>query len=249
MPDIEDDPQIEQLSRSLNAMLNAMERQRKQGAAATIKAQEEERKRIARELHDETSQSLTGLVLGISVVEEMLDGSCDEIKVRLSGIKDLANETLNEVHTMAVRLRPTVLDDLGLVAALRSYAREFTKKTSIDVDLNMPRTSQRLDAELETVIYRVVQEALTNVARHSGADYCSVKLESRDDIIYGTIADNGRGFDPRLIMMSGNGAGLGLHGMKERIELVRGSIYFDSIPDHGSTIHIKVPVEPGEGIA
>ncbi|MFA6001683.1 MAG: histidine kinase, partial [Thermoleophilia bacterium] len=123
VPEVTDDPQIEELSKSLNSMLNSLELQRKRAAASVIKAQEDERKRIARELHDETSQSLTGLVIGIRMVEELVPDSNPEIKERLDNINQLAHQTLNEVHHMAVRLRPSVLDDLGLSAALRSYGK------------------------------------------------------------------------------------------------------------------------------
>ena len=249
VPEVRDDPQIEQLSRSLNAMLRSLEQQRKKGAASAIKAQEEERKRIARELHDETSQSLTGLVIGIKIAEEMVPDALPEIRERLHNIKDLAHATLGEVHTMAVRLRPSVLDDLGLSAALRSYVKEFTENTGIFVDLRMKSLSSRLPDKLETVLYRVVQEALTNVARHSGASGCRVILERNETDVCGTIVDNGCGFTPSEVMQSEAGCGgLGLHGMKERIELVDGSLIFDSGPEMGTTIHLEVPIESKEGI-
>ncbi|MBE0429808.1 MAG: HAMP domain-containing sensor histidine kinase [Thermoleophilia bacterium] len=242
VPEDVDDTQIEKLSRSLNTMLISMERQRKRGAASVIKAQEEERKRIARELHDETSQSLTGLVVGLRTVEKLMPEHLSEIRDRLANINDLARNTLNEVHTMAVRLRPSVLDDLGLPAALRSYVKEFSQNTGIYVDLRMNLQSMRLEPELETVLYRVVQEALTNVARHSEASSCQIKLLINGSRLKGTISDNGRGFDPANVLTSDRrNGGLGLHGMKERIELVGGSLTFDSSPNQGSIIHLDVP--------
>jgi signal transduction histidine kinase len=114
VPEVNDDAQIEELSRTLNSMLNSLEQQRKKGAASAIKAQEDERKRIARELHDETSQSLTGLVIGIKMAEELVPDDMPDIRDRLFNIKGLAHATLQEVHTMAIRLRPSVLDDLGV---------------------------------------------------------------------------------------------------------------------------------------
>ena len=249
VPEVTDDPQIEELSKSLNSMLNSMEKQRKKAAASVIKAQEEERKRIARELHDETSQSLTGLVIGIRMVQEIVPESMPDLAERLENINDLAHSTLNEVHTMAVRLRPSVLDDLGLAAALRSYAKEFSENTGILVDMQLLGMSQRLLPELETVLYRVVQEALTNVARHSTATQCVVTLRRKDNLIKGSIQDNGSGFDYQRVMMSDEkGRGLGLHGMKERIELVGGSLEFDSRPNEGTTIFIEVPLQTKEGI-
>ncbi|MHB9111949.1 MAG: HAMP domain-containing sensor histidine kinase [Thermoleophilia bacterium] len=249
VPEVTDDPQIEELSRSLNSMLNSMDLQRKKAAASVIKAQEEERKRIARELHDETSQSLTGLVIGIRMVQEIVPDDMPEIIERLANISDLAHATLNEVHTMAIRLRPSVLDDLGLAAALRSYSKEFTEITGIKVEMQLLGMSQRLTPELETVLYRVVQEALTNVARHSGATNCRVTLKRRERSISGVIEDDGRGFDSQSVMMSDEkGRGLGLHGMKERIELVGGSLEFDSRLNDGTSIFIEVPLKNEEGI-
>lgn len=249
VPEVTDDPQIEELSKSLNLMLNTMDMQRKKAAASVIKAQEEERKRIARELHDETSQSLTGLVIGIRMVQEIVPDYMPDVQERLENINDLAHATLNEVHTMAVRLRPSVLDDLGLAAALRSHAKEYTENTGIPVEMQLLGMSHRLTPELETVLYRVIQEALTNVARHSNATSCRVTLRRKEQVIQGVIEDNGQGFDSQTVMLSDEkGRGLGLHGMNERIELVGGSLEFDARPAKGTTIFIEVPLQSEEGI-
>ncbi|MCL6106517.1 MAG: sensor histidine kinase [Actinobacteria bacterium] len=249
IPESTDDPQIEDLSRSLNRMINTMENARKRAAASVIKAQEEERRRIARELHDETSQSLTGLIIGIKMLEETAPASQPDLRERLFSIKDLAHQTLNEVHTMAVRLRPSILDDLGLPAALRSYAKEFSENIGIPVEVQLMALTERLTPELETVLYRVVQEALTNVARHSGATRCRVTLRRKENHVQGMIEDNGKGFDAAAAMASEDrGRGLGLHGMKERIELVGGSLEFDSRPGEGTSIFLEAPVRSGDGI-
>lgn len=241
VPETVEDPQIKELSQSFNLMLDAMEQQRLIGAAASIKAQEEERKRIARELHDETSQSLTGLVIRIKTAEECVPAGMTEVSERLGAIKEIAHATLNEVHTMAVRLRPSVLDDLGLLAALRSYIKEFQQNTGIHVELELRSFKGRLSPELETVLYRVVQEALTNVARHSGANACKVALHKQKDSVRGEVSDNGQGFDVGTVL-SQKGRGLGLHGIKERIELVGGFLEFRSAVGMGSSIQLEVPV-------
>ncbi|MEK6537404.1 MAG: sensor histidine kinase [Actinomycetota bacterium] len=249
VPEVTDDPQIEELSKSLNSMLNTMDMQRKKAAASVIKAQEEERKRIARELHDETSQSLTGLVIGIRMVQEIVPDYMPDVQERLENINDLAHATLNEVHTMAVRLRPSVLDDLGLAPALRSYAREYSENTGIPVEMQLLGMSHRLTPELETVLYRVIQEALTNVARHSNATSCRVTLRRKEQVVQGVIEDNGQGFDSQKVMLSDEkGRGLGLHGMKERIELVGGSLEFAARPVKGTTIFIEAPLQSEEGV-
>jgi len=249
VPEVTDDPQMEELSKSLNAMLNSLDSQRKRAAASVIQAQEEERKRIARELHDETSQSLTSLIIGIRMVQEVIPDTMPDLRERLKAINEQAHETLNEVHNMAIRLRPSVLDDLGLSAALRSYVKEFIANTGIAVNLQLIAVNERLSAELETVLYRVVQEALTNVARHASARKCQVTLRRKESSILGIIEDDGRGFSPQRVMMSEDqGRGLGLHGMKERIELVGGSLEFESRPEEGTTIMLEVPLLIKEGI-
>lgn len=249
VPEVTDDPQMEELSKSLNAMLNSLDSQRKRAAASVIKAQEEERKRIARELHDETSQSLTSLIIGIRMVQEIVPREMTDMRERLRLINEQAHETLNEVHNMAIRLRPSVLDDLGLSAALRSYIKEFTANLGIPVKLQLIAMNQRLSAEMETVLYRVVQEALTNIARHARAHKCQITLRRKENSVLGIIEDDGKGFDPQTVMMSDDhGRGLGLHGMKERIELVGGSLEFESRPEEGTTIMLEVPLQLKEGI-
>jgi len=182
------------------------------------------------------------------MVEETVPESLPELRERLANINDLAHQTLNEVHNMAVRLRPSILDDLGLAAALRSYAKEFSENTGIPVDMQLLALTERLSPELETVLYRVVQEALTNVARHSGATSCRVTLRRKEQCVQGMIEDNGKGFDPEQAMMSKSGRGLGLHGMKERIELVGGNLEFESRPGEGTSIFIEVPLKSTEGV-
>ncbi len=249
VPEATDDPQVKNLSRSFNLMLDAMETARKRAAASVIKAQEEERRRIARELHDETSQSLTGLIIGIKMVEETIPKTMPDLRERLANIKDLAHQTLNEVHTMAVRLRPSILDDLGLAAALRSYGKELSDNTGIRVDMQLMGLTERLTPELETVLYRVVQEALTNVVRHAEAHNCRVNLRRQEQAVRVMIEDDGRGFEPGQTMASeGSGRGLGLHGMRERIELVGGTIEFESRPGAGATIFIEAPLKGQQSI-
>ena len=249
IPETTDDPQVEDLSRSLNQMIRSMELTRKRAAASVIKAQEEERRRIARELHDETSQSLTGLIIGIKMLEETVPAAMPDLRERLANIKDLAHQTLNEVHTMAVRLRPSILDDLGLAAALRSYAKEFSENTGVQVDTQLLALGERLSPELETVLYRVVQEALTNIARHAGASSCRVTLRRKETCVQGMIEDNGKGFNPeRALASDEQGRGLGLHGMKERIDLVGGSLEFESRPGEGTSIFLEVPLRSEDGI-
>ncbi len=248
VPETPEDPQIENLSRSLNQMLDTMESTRKRAAASVIKAQEEERRRIARELHDETSQALTSLIIGIKMAEETTPNKMADLHERLKNINELAHQTLNEVHNMAIRLRPSILDDLGLAAALRSYGKELSGNSGIQINMQLIALAERLPPELETVLYRVVQEALTNVVRHSGAGVCRVRMRRADEYVQCLIEDDGKGFYPGEVLASAQGHGLGLHGMRERIELVGGSLEFESEPGKGTSIFLKVPLSSGEAI-
>ncbi len=248
VPEAPEDPQIENLSRSLNQMLDAMETARKRAAASVITAQEEERRRIARELHDETSQALTSLIIGIKMAEETIPDEMTNLQERLNNLKDLAHQTLNEVHNMAVRLRPSILDDLGLAAALRSYGKELSENGGIQINMQLIALAERLSPEMETVLYRVVQEALTNVARHSGASMCQVRMRRTDDSVQCLIEDDGKGFYPGEILTSAQGHGLGMHGMRERIELVGGQLEFESEPGKGTSIFLEVPIGNEEAI-
>ncbi len=204
------------------------EAQRAELLKAWLKAQEEERGRIARELHDEVGQALTGLILGL----EGLPGD------RAEALKELARYTLAEVRRLALDLRPSVLDHLGLEAALRRYVREFAERTGIEVDLSF-HLARPLPKELEIVVYRVVQEALTNVARHSGSPRASVGVLEVLGEVRVFVEDEGRGFDPK-----GVGSGhQGLWGMRERVELVGGRFFLESAPGEGTRIQVRLPLE------
>lgn len=212
----------------LYGLLQEKEAQRAELLRAWLKAQEEERGRIARELHDEVGQALTGLILG-------LEGLPGEKAVAL---KELARYTLAEVRRLALDLRPSVLDHLGLEAALRRYVREFSDRTGIEVDLSF-HLSRPLSPELETVIYRVVQEALTNVARHSGSPKAAVGVLEVEGEVRVFVEDEGRGFDLRKVGLGHQG----LVGMRERVELVGGRLLLESAPGEGTRVQVRLPLE------
>jgi signal transduction histidine kinase len=203
------------------------EAQRARLLKAWLKAQEEERARIARELHDEVGQALTGLILGL----EGLPGD------RVEALKELARHTLTEVRRLALDLRPSVLDHLGLEAALRRYVREFAERTGVEVDLSLHLT-RPLPQELETVVYRVVQEALTNVARHSGSPRASVGVVEVLGEVRVFVEDEGRGFDPQAV----DPGRQGLLGMRERVELLGGRLSVESAPGQGTRVQVRLPI-------
>jgi signal transduction histidine kinase len=214
--------------------------------ATIMLAQEEERKRIARELHDGTSQTLASLMIGLKVVEESetLEGA----KERTSDMRELVGRALKEVHDLALELRPSVLDDVGLVAGLQRHIKEYIAKTAIHVDFHIGNVQgARLLPEIETTVYRVVQEALANVAKHAQALNVSVLLERRGSSLVVIVEDDGRGFNVSRVMKTAReDKRLGLFGMQERASLIGGTLTVESHPGGGTTIFFECPSEQRE---
>ncbi len=211
--------------------------------SGVITAQEDERKRIARELHDSTSQALTSLLVGL----KGLAGQCDhaEVQQRAEELRAVTAQTLDEVHALARQLRPSVLDDLGLPAALERYGVDWQRRYQVPVDLAVNGLDQRLPPAVETALYRIVQESLSNVARHAHAQTVSVLVERRNDAVRAIIEDDGQGFDPAVAGRAEQR--LGLYGIRERAELLGGTLTIESHAGHGSSLFIEIPlpaVEP-----
>jgi two-component system sensor histidine kinase UhpB len=236
------DPAFEQLRETLNSMLDALAtyRRRLRGLSSqVITAQEEERKRISRELHDETAQALTSLLVRLRLLQGARD--LDEVKAGAAELRELTARTLEEVRKLAVELRPTTLDHLGLVAALEWYSREYAQRLDAAVELRTEGLAGRLQPEVELVIYRVVQEALTNIARHAEATRVQIGLVFLDDAVEVEVEDNGSGFDVAEAT-STRERGLGLFGMRERVELIGGTFAIESEVSRGTCIRVRVPV-------
>ena len=237
--------EIGSLGTAFNEMseeLKHKEEMREQLLAKVISAQEEERKRIARELHDETGQALTSLMVGLRYVED----SNDTVKVRekTAELRTLAAQTLENVHHLATELRPSLLDDLGLNIAIQRYTKEYSTKMKIKVDSHISSINeQRLPPEIEITVYRVIQEALTNIAKYAEADTVSVVLRYRDSSLLVIVEDNGKGFDVSSVMASPDGKKLGLFGMYERASLIGGNLTIESQPGDGTTIFLEVPLK------
>ena len=231
---------------SLYEELRQTEMLRRQLMERGIDLQEEERKRIARELHDQTSQRLTSILLTLSVLGEA--ESPDEVRTYVRDLRDMAVQTLEEVHNLALELRPRLLDDLGLVAALRHYLGEFRDRYHVPVDLQvLGLDSERLPPQTETALYRIAQEALTNVARHAQAHRVGVLLENRDSSVMLIVEDDGRGFDVLQVMGSHvHEENLGLYGMRERAFLLGGTFTVESRPGAaGTSVFVEIPQERG----
>ena len=208
-----------------------------------IAAQEAERARVARDLHDEIGQSLTSVLLGLRLVEDSLarpDPDVEDCRQRTAEVRELVADALRQARTLAFDLRPTVLDDLGLVAALRRLVDEVGAPGGPAVDLAVHGLDddQRLSPELETVVYRVVQEALTNVVRHAAASSASVVVARDGGRLRAVVEDDGGGFD----LASAHRPSLGLGGMSERAALVGGSLDVDTAEGRGTTVRLEVPV-------
>jgi signal transduction histidine kinase len=199
-----------------------------------VDAQEAERKRLARELHDETGQALTSILLGLKPLDDKL-GS-DEAREALVSLRELVVATLQDVRRLAVELRPAALDDFGLVPAVERLAETFRERSGLEVDLESRLGERRLPSELETVLFRIVQETLTNIVRHAEASRVSILLTAKNGAVTAVVEDDGVGFDPLTV------SGLGLVGMRERVELVGGRLQIESGAGAGTTVVAEVPL-------
>ncbi len=235
------DPDADELATTFNGMLARLDETTRSRAAQILRAQEEERKRIARELHDETSQALTSLTVSLALIEQ---GTSDPTaRERVAHAREVAHQTLRAIRNLSLDLRPSALDDLGLVPALRAYLKEYQQKYSIPVTLTIQGFKERLPSETETALYRIVQEGLTNSARHAGATQVAVDLTERDGAAYVRLQDDGRGFDAHApAKKPGTEGGMGLMGMRERVTLLDGHIDITSQPGKGTTITVTIPL-------
>ena len=209
---------------------------------AMAAAQEQERRRIARELHDQVGQTVTGLSLGLKSLQDGLPalGGDPAVRERLAWLSSLAAEIGQDIHRAASDLRPLALDDFGLIAAVSALARRWGEQNDIIVDVQTLGAMDRMDPDIETVIYRVVQESLTNVVKYARAETVSVLLERRADGVRLIVEDDGIGFDPAAASADER-IPQGLSGMRERLRLVGGSLELETAPGSGTTLFIRVP--------
>lgn len=205
-----------------------------------VQLQESERRALSRELHDEVGQSLSAVLLGIgNAAAAIPDEGGANARIQLNELRRLTERTVAEVRDMSLLLRPSMLDDLGLIPALEWQAREVSRTSNISVQVKADRISECLTEDQRTCIYRVTQEALRNVVRHARAKHVQVNLSQDDHLLQLTIQDDGRGFVPV------RQRGVGLIGMEERVTHLAGSFHLDSQPGRGTTITIELPSEQG----
>jgi len=210
-----------------------------------IRAQEEERRRIGRELHDEAVQMLSAAAVRVGDMEQRVPAQQRRIRRGLAEIREILTDALWEVRKIIVDLRPTDLDDLGLIRAMSAYARNRLGEAGITVETHLERPAQPLTPNVETTVFRIAQEAMNNVARHAQAHHAAISFRQRNGTLVLRVDDDGVGFDLSSVQTNGSGEGLGLLGMKERTALLGGAIELTSRPGDGTSVVVSIPVHAG----
>ena len=246
------DPDIYQLTKALNTLLTQLETSNQQLrllSERAINAQEEERKRIARSLHDDTGQSLSNLIINLERLVNHLPQDNSEIIDRLSTLRKMAADSLDSLRSIIYDLRPAILDDLGLIPAIRWFARTNLEGAGIQVDLDFPvELPSSLPQTLTTTLFRITQEGVNNIVRHSQAKKASISLGLDENEVYLKISDDGHGFDSQKLSAEAiHMQRWGLIGIQERIELVRGRMSIQSDPQHGTTLIVNLPFQGSLG--
>ena len=224
--------EVARLAHSFQMLLARVEAERRRSGRLVLRAQEEERRRLARDLHDEVNQALTAILLRLEAASH---AAPPELSDELGELKRLVNQAMEELLQLARQLRPTALDDHGLLPALATHVRRFAAQTGIQADFET-RGEPDLSPDHEIAVYRVVQEALANVARHSEASRVKLELDTTGQDLELRVSDDGRGFDS-----GGRRRGLGLSGMTERARLIGGELSVASEPGSGTQLVMKVP--------
>jgi len=239
------DDEIKRLADTFNfmarALMDKMRLERKY-LSQIIEAQENERRRISRELHDEIGQALTAIKFNLDMIDKELPRTLPVVRGRLGDAKSLSNQTITAMRQLSMDLRPTMLDELGLIPTLRWYVQNFSKRLGIECQFQAIGFEGKLPPQIETAFYRIVQEALNNISKHAEATHVEISFEQRDSMIYASIIDNGKGFNlERVLHPESPERGFGIIGMQERISLLGGKIDIQSRPGFGTQIHIEVP--------
>lgn len=208
-------------------------------------AHEEERKKISRELHDEIGQMLTAINVRLATLNKEATVNTRDLKKKIASTQRLLEKSMNTVHRFARELRPPLLDDLGLIPALHSHMKAFTRRTHIPVHFTTSAEVERLDGDRKTVLYRVAQEALLNVAKHAEASLVKVSIKRLGGAIQIEILDNGKSFPVERVLHARRIRRLGLLGMRERVEMVGGSFSVESEPGKGTVIRAQIPFGNG----
>lgn len=215
-----------------------------------IMAQEEERQRVARDIHDGPAQSLSNLALKCEICEKLIDVDIEQARGEIRGLKQLVRGCLREIRKIIFDLRPMSLDDLGLIPTLQQYTEQFMEETEIDIILDTYSKDISIDSIIEVAIFRIVQEALNNIEKYANAKQVYISLRIREDMLLGAIIDNGVGFDNDKKQVKYNkeagSGGFGIYGMRQRAELLKGKLKVHSQPGKGTTVRLEIPLSPME---
>ena len=210
-------------------------------ARMVLHAQEDERKRVSRELHDVISQVLTGINVQLAILKNEALNNTKDISKNIARAEKLVAKSVNIVHRFAYNLRPAMLDDLGLIAALQLLIQQFSKETSLPVAQSFSFKDDNMNSECRTVLYRVVQESLRNISRHAGACHVNVNITQIDKILRLEVKDNGKSFDAESFQKERKNKRIGLFCMRERVEMVDGRFNIHSSPGQGTTVLAEIP--------
>lgn len=214
-----------------------------------IKAQEEERKRIAREIHDGPAQAIANVVLRVEFCEKLLDFEPDRVRIELLNLKDMVRVTLKDLRKIIFDLRPMALDDLGLVPALNRYITEYKDKYQLEGKFVFFGTERRLKTAVEVGVFRIIQEALNNIWKHAKASRVTVRLEMSEEAVTAIVQDDGQGFDLDSAIRANQGReSLGLTSMQERVELLGGTFEISTAPGKGTKITVRIPIVEEQGV-
>ena len=227
-------------SRHMQEQLRLLSRQ-------LLSAQEEERKMISRELHDQIAQTLTGINIRLASLKTEAMVNTKGLQKKITSTQRLVEKSVDIVHRFARELRPTVLDDLGLIPALHSFMKSFARRTGVHAHLTAFAAVEKLDTAKRTVLFRVAQEALNNVARHAHASRVEVSIQKLRGRVCMKIKDDGKSFNAERTLHANGGKRLGLLGMRERLEMVGGKFAVESSPGKGTTINAQLPLDKASG--
>jgi signal transduction histidine kinase len=219
-----------------------MQRKLRQLTRQVISAHEEERKEISRELHDEVVQTLIGINVQLAALSKGATDGLDTLKEKIAATQKLVANSVNAVHDFARELRPAGLDDLGLIPALHAYCKTLADRKNIRIHITTIGGVEILDSDQKTALYRVAQEALTNIVRHARASQVRITISTAANAIQMEIGDDGKAFQVGKTLSCNSSKRLGLLGMRERIEMVGGSLAITSAPERGTTVRATIPL-------
>jgi signal transduction histidine kinase len=237
------DPAIDSVIVSVRNALSRLGDESLRHTIQLLNSIEAERQRIGRELHDQTSQTLATALINLKLADGAIGRNSSQARKKLAAVKQLIEHSMEQIKICVYDLRPVMLDDLGLAPTLRWHIKTHLTGTGVTIDADLDDAGERPPRTIETTLYRIAQEALANVIRHSNATRVFIRLETKPGYAALSIADNGKGFDPgRVVQSDRNLSGLGLYTIRERVKLVKGTLNIESAPGKGTQVHVVIPI-------